>query len=51
MAEIFEYHGFESIIDIVEDIEYCDEIPNGEWEGMVKVTIEYFPPDGEKEKN
>ena len=40
----FEYHGFEDILDMEEDIMYCKEIPDGEFQGTVKITVEYIPP-------
>ena len=46
-----EYHGFESVYDLDRDIseiwEYeLKDVP-GEFQGMLKVTIEYIPEENE----
>jgi hypothetical protein len=42
---IKKYNGFESIIDIEQDIydilQYDDLIPDGEWLGTLTLTLEY----------
>jgi hypothetical protein len=46
-----EYNGFESIEDLLsaEDIEEAiiAIVPSGEWQGRIRVTLEYFPDEKE----
>jgi hypothetical protein len=46
---IKEYQGFESLIDVEEDILWAFEqenvVPNGEWIGKLVITMEYFPEE------
>lgn len=47
-----EYHGFEEIGDLVDEIEdgIREIIPNGHYTGTVKITLEYIPDPEEAEE-
>lgn len=49
---VYEYDGFESASDIERDMsEIWDEFDHlpGEWEGTLRITVEYIPEEGEFE--
>lgn len=48
-----EYHGFESISELINGEDFCyalekSDVP-GEFQGTLKVTVEYIPAEGEEE--
>jgi len=49
-----EYHGFESIDELINGEDFCyalekSDIP-GEFQGTLKVTVEYVPAEGEEDE-
>lgn len=43
------YDGFEDILDGIRDIEDSIELLPGEYQGTVRILVEYFPEDGNEE--
>ncbi len=48
-----EYHGFESLNDLIEDIcettPFAHLFPESEWAGTLKITLEYYDEDPDPE--
>lgn len=47
-----DFTGFEDLYDLERDIsdaiEYEHIVPNGEWQGTLRVTMEYIPAEDEE---